>query len=135
MPAEMKGDTVTEKQQPDLEIDKSKLRELYARLSAERGAMEATGQNDNLVDETGERPGVETHPADAGTELFLRERDQVLEDNLDSILEQCERALAKIEEGTYGYSDESGQFIGQERLDAVPYAVRTVAEQEHYIGG
>lgn len=126
---------MTAKRTPDLEPYKQKLRELYARLTAERNAMEAAGLHDNLVDETGERPGVETHPADAGTELFLRERDQVLENNLDAILEQCERALKKIEEGTYGYSDESGQFIGEERLDAVPYANLTVAEQEHYIGG
>ena len=126
---------MTAKQKPDLEPYKSKLRELYARLSAERAAMEKAGLNENLVDETGERPGVETHMADSGTELFLRERDQVLENNLDSILERCKRALKKIEEGTYGYSDDSGKFIGEERLDAVPYANLTVTEQEQFSGG
>jgi RNA polymerase-binding transcription factor DksA len=131
----MKGDTVTAKPQRNLEPYKKKLRELYAHLTAERDAMEEAGLHENLVDETGERPGVDTHPADAGTELFLRERDQVLENNLDTILEQCERALKKIEDGTYGYSDESGEFIGEDRLDAVPYANLTVEEQEHYIGG
>lgn len=126
---------MAEKRPPNLEPYKGKLRELYARLTSERDSMEEAGLHDNLVDETGDRPGAETHLADAGTELFLRERDQVLENNLNAILEQCRHALQKIEEGTYGYSDESGDFIGEERLDAVPYAALTVDEQERYAGG
>lgn len=120
---------------PNLEPYKAKLRELYKHLTEERDSLEESGLHDNFVDETGERPGVETHPADAGTELFLRERDQLLENNLESILQQCERALKKIEEGTYGYSDESGDFIGEERLEAVPYATLTVTEQERFASG
>ncbi len=40
-----------------------------------------------------------------------------------------ERALAKIEEGTYGLSDASGKPIPVERLEAVPEAIYTVQEQ------
>jgi RNA polymerase-binding transcription factor DksA len=43
-----------------------------------------------------------------------------MEENLLSILRRCERAMEKIEDGTYGYSDISGEFIGEERLDAIP---------------
>jgi DnaK suppressor protein len=45
-------------------------------------------------------------------------------------LVRVERALSKIEEGTYGYSDVSGKRIPDERLEAVPDAISTVAEQE-----
>jgi DnaK suppressor protein len=45
-------------------------------------------------------------------------------------LERVERALSKIEEGTYGYSDVSGKRIPDDRLEAVPDAISTVAEQE-----
>lgn len=45
-------------------------------------------------------------------------------------LVRVERALSKIEEGTYGYSDVSGKRIPDDRLEAVPDAISTVAEQE-----
>jgi DnaK suppressor protein len=44
-------------------------------------------------------------------------------------LQQIERALTKIEEGTYGLSDVSGERIPHARLDAMPEAINTVAEQ------
>jgi DnaK suppressor protein len=45
-------------------------------------------------------------------------------------LARVERALSKIDEGTYGFSDLSGKRIPDDRLEAVPDAVSTVAEQE-----
>jgi len=45
-------------------------------------------------------------------------------------LERVDRALKKIEEGTYGLSDVSGQPIPRERLEAVPEALYTVGEEE-----
>jgi DnaK suppressor protein len=45
-------------------------------------------------------------------------------------LARVERALQKITEGTYGLSDVSGQRIPEERLEALPDAINTVAEQE-----
>jgi DnaK suppressor protein len=44
-------------------------------------------------------------------------------------LEQVDRALKKIEEGTYGVSDQSGQPIPRERLEAVPESIYTFAEE------
>ncbi|MBS0378704.1 MAG: TraR/DksA family transcriptional regulator [Proteobacteria bacterium] len=44
-------------------------------------------------------------------------------------LAQVDRALKKIEEGTYGLSDISGQPIPRERLEASPEAVCTVGEE------
>ena len=37
-----------------------------------------------------------------------------------------ERALAKIDDGTYGLSDVSGRPIAKERLEAMPEAIDTV---------
>jgi len=42
---------------------------------------------------------------------------------------QIDRALEKISEGTYGFSDASDQPIPKERLEATPEAIYTVAEQ------
>jgi DnaK suppressor protein len=45
-------------------------------------------------------------------------------------LSNIERALQKIEDGTYGLSDASGTPIPIERLEAAPEALYTLAEQE-----
>ena len=44
-------------------------------------------------------------------------------------LELVDRALKKIEEGTYGSSDMSGKAIPRERLEAVPESIYTVDEE------
>jgi DnaK suppressor protein len=44
-------------------------------------------------------------------------------------LARVERALQKIDEGTYGFSDVSGQPIPDARLEAMPDAINTVQEQ------
>jgi len=45
-------------------------------------------------------------------------------------LERVDRALKKIEEGTYGASDQSGQLIPRERLEAIPESIYTLAEEQ-----
>lgn len=44
-------------------------------------------------------------------------------------LADIDRALRKIDEGTYGFSDVSGEPIPSGRLEATPEAVRTVEEE------
>jgi DnaK suppressor protein len=57
-----------------------------------------------------------------------------LEGNLaaadDARLSNIERALQKIDDGTYGLSDASGAPIPIERLEATPEALYTLAEQK-----
>ena len=43
---------------------------------------------------------------------------------------RVDRALKKIDEGTYGLSDLSGQRIPQERLEAIPEAIYTRDEEQ-----
>jgi DnaK suppressor protein len=45
-------------------------------------------------------------------------------------LERVDRALKKIEDGTYGLSDQSSQPIPRERLEAVPESIYTFAEEK-----
>ena len=47
-----------------------------------------------------------------------------------SLLADVERALAKLDAGSYGVSEDSGAPIPLERLEAVPWARRTAAEEE-----
>ena len=43
---------------------------------------------------------------------------------LDAKLDDVERALVKLDEGTYGTCDVCGRPIGAERLEAISWAVR-----------
>jgi DnaK suppressor protein len=45
-----------------------------------------------------------------------------------ALLADVERALAKLEAGTYGTSEATGEPIPRERLDAIPWARGTVQE-------
>lgn len=45
---------------------------------------------------------------------------------LDAKLRDVERALDKLDDGTYGTCDVCGRPIGPDRLEAIPWAVRCV---------
>jgi DnaK suppressor protein len=53
-------------------------------------------------------------------------------ERLERDLEAIERAFQRLEDGSYGTSVESGESIPDERLEAVPWADRTVAEQARF---
>jgi len=110
-----------------------------ARLMEEKALAEATigltvgNEGDDQegtagTDRTELSVGADNHPADVATELFQREQDMALEQNARDILAKIARALEKLDEGTYGLSDRSGEPIPAERLEALPYATLTASE-------
>jgi len=77
-----------------------------------------------------EATGYSQHHADQGTDDFDRKISLEVTSQEFSILRQIERALEKINEGSYGICDISGEEIPKARLDAMPYATTTVKAQE-----
>ena len=69
---------------------------------------------------------------DLSQDMFTREMDASIGEQVERRLGEVARALRKIEEGTYGLSDDSGESIPWGRLEAVPEAVRTVEEQQRF---
>lgn len=67
---------------------------------------------------------------DMSRDIFDREVDATIAEQAEQRIEIVDRALQKIEDGTYGLSDESGEPIPRGRLEAVPEAIRTVEEQQ-----
>jgi DnaK suppressor protein len=57
--------------------------------------------------------------------LRRRQRD-------NNLLRKINAALARMDEGTYGYSVVSGEEIGLRRMMARPLATMTIEEQEEY---
>jgi DnaK suppressor protein len=64
-----------------------------------------------------------TQESEFGLELRTRDRERKL-------LKKIEQALARIDDGTYGYCSETGEEIGLRRLEARPVATLTVEAQE-----
>lgn len=66
-----------------------------------------------------------TSEADHAIELRARDRQRKLIAKIDS-------ALARIEDGSYGYCEESGEPIGVKRLAARPIATFSIEAQERH---
>jgi RNA polymerase-binding transcription factor len=75
----------------------------------------------SIEDESGDA-SVDTHLGDVATVTFDRELDYTLEDSEEAKLAAIDRALERIEQGTFGTCQNCGQQIAVERLEALPYA-------------
>jgi DnaK suppressor protein len=69
---------------------------------------------------------------DMSQSMFTREMDASIGEQAERRLGEVDRALQKVEDGTYGLSDDSGEPIPRGRLEAVPEALRTVQEQQRF---
>jgi DnaK suppressor protein len=69
-------------------------------------------------------------PTDAASELTSAEEAAGVLNHDARLLHEIDDALARIADGRYGTSEESGEPIGYERLLAVPWARRTAEEEE-----
>jgi len=91
-------------------------------------------EEDNRERSEDEGDFTEHDSGDMSRSLFNRELDETVGQQAQQRLGAVERALQKIEEGTYGLSDESGEPIPRGRLEAVPEAIYTVEEQRRREG-
>jgi DnaK suppressor protein len=64
--------------------------------------------------------------ADVGAKTYEREHELSLTYNARDLLVQAERALGRIESGTYGSCESCGEPIGKARLQAFPRATLCV---------
>ncbi len=64
-----------------------------------------------------------TQESEFGLELRTRDRERKL-------LKKIDQAIARTEDGTYGYCEETGEAIGLKRLEARPVATLGVEAQE-----
>jgi DnaK suppressor protein len=83
-----------------------------------------------LAPTSSDEPTTDQHLADQASELYEAEFDEGRSDDLRLELEAVERAESRLAAGTYGTSIESGAAIPDERLEILPAAERTAAEQE-----
>jgi len=78
------------------------------------------GVNNALNDSIGELSGYDNHPADIGTEVFEKSKDLALREDALQKLDLIDKAIEKIENGSYGRCERCDIVIPEERLDIVP---------------
>lgn len=76
----------------------------------------------------------ENHPdlADRATSETDRALELRTRDRQRKLIGKIEAALRRIDDGSYGYCDDTGEPIGLARLDARPIATLTVEAQERH---
>ena len=112
---------------PDARLTTKETEELQARLQQERSelavqlaTLEDTSFAATQSDLSGD-VGLDDESADAGTATFEREKDLSIEQNVRDLLQKIDRALKRIDEGTYGICERCGKPIEKARIKALPY--------------
>ena len=91
-------------------------------LAESRDTIEGLQDNTRNIPDIADRASEET---DRALELRTRDRQRKLVGKIDS-------ALRRIDEGEYGYCDETGEPISLKRLDARPIATLSLEAQERH---
>lgn len=91
-------------------------------LAESKGTIEHMQEGSRNIPDIADRASEET---DRALELRTRDRQRKVVSKIDS-------ALRRIEEGTYGYCEETGEPISLRRLDARPIATLSLEAQERH---
>ncbi len=86
------------------------------------GTLASLGEGGIHEADITDRASVETDRA-----LELRTRDRARK-----LISKIDQALQRVENGTYGYCEESGEPIGLRRLEARPIATLSIEAQERH---
>jgi DnaK suppressor protein len=106
---------------------RERLQEELQGVRAQRtGITEAVFSQDQF-DSWGEN---DQESADVGTSTWEREKELSISNSLLDLEEKIERALAKIDAGTYGLCERCGKPIEKARIRALPYASLCLADKQ-----
>ena len=99
--------------------------ELQSEAQRLRDELIASGEAlDGLMRDSGDGAGDDD--ADTGTKNITREHEMALAANAREMLYQTERALERLDAGTYGLCENCGNAIGKARMQAFPRATLCV---------
>ena len=101
-----------------LEDERVRLKALIESIERQREAMR--------LSETASEHNSDPENMDGGSIAFELEMDFSKQQNAVDLLAKVNRALKRMDEGTYGTCELSGKPIPVARLEALPYATTTV---------
>jgi len=114
----------------DLTKQRQALLDLKRQYSELDAATELRDRSESAAEDSPVDSDIPTHNADAATVTFERTRDDAFKTEYHEILGKIGKALAKIDDGTYGVCEVCGKRIPDGRLEAEPYAVLCIDDQE-----
>jgi RNA polymerase-binding transcription factor DksA len=98
------------------------------RLQADRervegliGSLHAEGIGHPAADDAGDTE-LQSDAGGQGSETFEREKDITILEQLERDLAEIEAALQRLDDGTYGIDEVTGEPISRDRLEALPTA-------------
>lgn len=118
----------SETQKLDAAFIAAKRRELIRLRDMLRKTVDTTEGEETTVKD--QAAGQAREYEDDAQKLDTLETEGTLVSRSVERLALVDRALAKIDAGTYGFSDVSGERIPEARLNAMPEAINTLREQE-----
>ena len=120
----------------DVKFLKDQRDELTARRAAEVARATRLEDEATSIIEDGEMGDVQfdDEGGEGDTMVVQRDLDRVLSTQARQTILEIDAALVRIEQGTYGYSEVSGQPIPRERLEAIPETTVLAAEKVSGVG-
>ena len=104
----------------------------YFRQKLENWKKSLVTQSTSTLDEL--RQGGLNQPDDIDRASLETDKslDLRTKDRIRKLISKIDEALDRIEDGTYGYCEETGEPIGIERLEARPVATLSIEAQERH---
>ncbi len=113
-----------------VDVFRTRLLDLKKKIGKELEEKERETLEKTLKEASGELSSYSIHLADLGSDASERDKEIDILETEERILDRIERALRKIEEGSYGICEDCGKEIPPERLEAIPYALKCRECQE-----
>lgn len=101
----------------------------YFRQRLEKSRADLRQELDAIPSPTSDDSGREGDQTDHASADSEREFEIQNRERVQRLLRQTERALSKLEDGTYGYCEDTGEPIGLRRLMAQPATSLSLAAQ------
>lgn len=117
----------------DVQRAKNLLIEEQEKLQSLQSQMRDSGELDQSQQESaGALSSHDQHAGDSATQTFQRERDESIEEMIETQRSEIGDALQRIDDGEYGWCQRCGREISDERLEALPATMycREHAQQE-----
>lgn len=111
----------------DTATAQTRLEDLLADLEGEIETLE--GEN---AHEDSELSHVDQHPADNASLISEADREDAMLEELAARKIAVQAALERVAEGSYGVCVDCGRSIPDERLEAIPEALRCIDDQRRF---
>jgi RNA polymerase-binding transcription factor DksA len=105
----------------DDDAARRRLNDEHDRVQGMIDSLHAEGTGHPAADDAGDT-ALQSDAGGQGSETFEREKDITILEQLEHDLAEIEAALQRLDDGTYGLDEVTGEPISRERLEAIPTA-------------